>query len=75
MWTPRWWKVRKAKKHTEIVARGLVELHYLAITAHGRYQLQWIVDNVEDDEVPDIILGLYRFFLQHAPVSDYAVRN
>lgn len=75
MWTPRWWKIRKGKKEQEIIARGMLELHYLAVTAHGRYQLNWVIAYTDEDEVPDIVKGLYEFFLEHAPVAEWATRN
>lgn len=75
MWAPRWWRKRKAEKQQMIIAQGMVELHYMAVTAHGRYQLQWVIAYTDEDEVPDIVKGLYEFFIQHAPVAEYAVWN
>lgn len=69
-----WWRRRKAAKQEMIVARGLLELHYMAVTVHGRQQLRYICDN-SDGVIPDIVLGMYEFFLAHAPISDWAEQN
>lgn len=71
----QWWRLRKARKQQEIIAQGLLQLHYLAVTAHGRHQLNWVIEYTDDDEVSDIVKGLYLFFLQHAPVAEWATRN
>lgn len=75
MWAPRWWRLRKARKQQAIIIQGLVQIHFLAVTAHGRHQLQWVLDNTDEDEVPDIMKGLYVFFLENAPVAAWATTN
>lgn len=73
------WRYRKAvkrsKKETEIVARGLLEMHYLAITAHGRVQLRTILEHSEEYDIHEVVLGMYEFFYRNAPVGDYALFN
>jgi len=71
----RWWRLRKARKQQKIIIQALVQIHYLAVTVHGRRQLQWVLENTDEDEVPDIMKGLYVFFLENAPVAHWAIRN
>lgn len=69
--------LKKAQKQSELVARGLLEIHFLAVTFHGRYQLSRVIAAAESGEIEldPIIVNMYSFFLKNAPYHEYAMMN
>ncbi len=69
-----WLKYRKLKKRRKIIESGLMDLHVLSVTYHGRIMLKRVLDDA-DNGLPEEIRIIYWNQLINAPVDQMAMWN
>lgn len=64
---------KRWNKQQKKAGQSLLEMHFFALRADGRAKLRMIFES--DEEIDPVILAMYQFFYDHAPVDDYARFN